>query len=100
MATRSDFISSDSISAASVNWADGEGSSKLRASPFMCSFITQIFSRGLLRLLGLAQHELAGHGAAVVVGLNDDGGVWQGGLVDLDGDLGAACGIGDHLGIK
>jgi hypothetical protein len=52
------------------------------------------------RLFAFAEGELAGYGAAFVIGLNDDGRIGQGGFIDLDGDFGAAGGTRDGLRIK
>ena len=77
------------------------GIRKVRASPLICKFIPLIFSRRPeSSLLGLAKGEFAGYGAAFMVGLDHDGRIRQGRLIDLDGDGGIAGGVGDGLGIK
>ena len=51
-------------------------------------------------LLGFAEGEFAGYGAAFVVGLHHDRGIGEGGFLDFDGDGGGAGGIGDGLGVE
>src|ERR1019366_2185754 len=51
-------------------------------------------------LLRFAQNDLAGYGAAFVVGLHHYGRIRQRGFLDLDRDRRAACRIGDGLGIE
>jgi hypothetical protein len=53
----------------------------------------QILIANAATSLGFAQGEFAGHGAALVVRLHDDGGLGQSGFIDLDRDLGSACGV-------
>src|SRR5258706_3721008 len=97
-ATRSDFISNASTKPASVKSAGGDGSAKTRSSPLMCTLMACVSSESIL--LGFAQGELAGHGAAFVVGLHHHGGVGQSGLLDFHRDWGATRRIGDCLGIE
>src|SRR5580692_9960019 len=51
-------------------------------------------------LLGFAEGEFAGYGAAFVVGLYHDRGIGEGGFLDFDGDGGGAGGIGDGLSVE
>src|SRR5262249_5436365 len=107
IATRSDFMPSDSTRAASV----GTGASNVRSSPLIWSFMLDanvsrlecsgegrqrfapwpdecVRAAPLHQLLGLAENKFPGSGAAFKVCLHQQGRVRKSGFFDFDSDFG------------